>query len=248
MLLLIDIGNTRIKWTMSDGVALDPPQAALHADWDDAQCMRIFGSLPRPESVWVSNVGGERIAAMVREAVRACWGLEPQFVQSTREAAGLRNAYRDTWKLGVDRWLAMIAAYTEHRCAVCVVSIGTAVTFDGVADDGRHLGGLIVPGPQLMVGSLLENTSGIAVRAASGSTTSDVFADNTLGAIQQGAMHAVAALAERMVERMSAQLGHPPRLVLTGGASAEVAPLIRCPLIVTEDLVLRGLATLARQA
>lgn len=246
MLLLIDIGNTRIKWTMSSGDTLDPPQAATHADWDNAECMRAFGALPRPDAVWVSNVGGERIGTIVRDCSRACWGLEPNFAQSTREAAGVRNAYTDVWKLGVDRWLSMIAVYAEYRCAVCIVSIGTAATFDAVDDGGQHLGGLIIPGPQLMVSSLLENTSGIAVRAASGSTGEDLFADNTLGAIQQGAVHAVAALAERMVERVSTRLGHPPQLVFTGGASSNVVPLIRCPHVVRADLVLRGLAILAR--
>ncbi|HEY8540435.1 MAG TPA: type III pantothenate kinase [Steroidobacteraceae bacterium] len=247
MLLLIDIGNTRIKWAMSNGDAIEPPQAAMHADWDNEECMRAFNALPRPAGVWVSNVGGERIGTIVRECARTCWGIEPHFVQSTREAAGVRNAYTDVWKLGVDRWLAMIAAYAEYRRAVCVVGIGTAATFDAVDAGGRHLGGLIVPGPRLMVSSLLENTSGIAVRAVSGSTGPDLFADNTLGAIEQGAVHAVAALAERMVDRMG-ELGHRPQLILTGGASAEVAPLIRRSHVVSADLVLRGLSILAQES
>jgi type III pantothenate kinase len=128
------------------------------------------------------------------------------------------------------------------------VNIGTAATIDGVDGSGRHLGGVIIPGPDLMVDSLLKNTNGIAPRAETGSIGVSVFADNTLGAIHQGARHAVAATAERAAEAMRTQLGEQPQLVLTGGASADVGRLIRVPHVVTPDLVLRGLAVLARDA
>jgi type III pantothenate kinase len=204
--------------------------------------------LPRPDRIFVSNVGGERIGTIVRAVAIARWGVEPTFVESSTAAAGVRNAYPDVWRLGVDRWLAMIGAYAIHRGAVCVVSIGTAATIDGVDATGRHLGGVIVPGPDLMVDSLLKNTSGIARRAETGSIGSDVFANNTLGAIHQGALNAVAALAERAVESMQARHGERPQLVLTGGASVDVGRLIRFPHVAIPDLVLRGLAVIAENS
>jgi type III pantothenate kinase len=201
-----------------------------------------------PKRVLASNVGGERVATIVRDASMQCWSIEPEFIHSTTAAGGITNAYPEPAKLGVDRWLAMIGAYAEHRKALCVVSVGTAATIDGLDATGRHLGGLIIPGPDLMVGSLLRNTSDIARRAQEGSVGSGVFANNTLGAIHQGAAHAVAALAERAVESMQAQLGARPLVILTGGASAEVARLVRFPHTLTVDLVLRGLIVLANQA
>jgi len=248
MTLLIDIGNTRIKWALLQDGELVQQQAAVHASWSAADCDAAFGALPRLSRVFVSNVGGERIEAIVREVAIARWGVRPTFVESSAEAAGVRNAYPEVWRLGVDRWLAMIGAYTMQRGAVCVVSIGTAATIDGVDASGRHLGGVIVPGPDLMVDSLLKNTSGIARRAETGSIGSGVFANNTLGAIHQGALNAVAALAERAVESMQAQTGERPQLVLTGGAGADVGRLIRFPHVLVPDLVLRGLAVIAEQA
>lgn len=245
MLLLIDIGNTRIKWATLDRESLEAQQAVPHASWTLPECLAAFGALSRPKRVLVSNVGGERVASIVRDASVQCWGLEPEFIQSTSAAAGITNAYPEPAKLGVDRWLAMIGAYAEHRRALCVVSIGTAATIDGVDGSGRHLGGLIIPGPDLMVDSLLRNTSDIARRARNGAVGSGMFADNTLGAIHQGATQAVAALADRAVESMQARLGVQPLLILTGGASAEVSKLIRTPHTLTADLVLRGLIVMA---
>lgn len=248
MTLLIDIGNTRMKWAVLERGELTQQQAAPHGAWTASDCDAAFSALAAPPRVFVSNVGGERIGAIVREVALARWRVEPTFVESSAAAAGIRNAYPEVWRLGVDRWVAMIGAYAMHRRAVCVVSIGTAATIDGVDATGRHLGGVIIPGPDLMVDSLLKNTSGIARRADTGSIGSDVFANNTLGAIHQGALNAVAALVERAVESMHAQLGEPPQLVLTGGASADVGRLIRCAYVATPDLVLRGLAVIAGNA
>lgn len=245
MFLLIDIGNTRIKWARLESGTLSHQQAAVHADWTDQACADAFAELPRPDRVLVSNVGGERVGALVRNVAQSRWALEPSFVQAAADAAGVRNAYPDVWRLGVDRWVAMIGAYALHRRSVCVVSIGTAATIDGVTANGQHLGGVIVPGPDLMMQSLLNNTSGIAQRAQSGSIGAGVFANNTLGAIHQGSLHAVAALVERIVESMRSQSQDEPQLVLTGGASAEVGRLIRFPHSAIPDLVLRGLAVLA---
>lgn len=248
MILLIDIGNTRIKWAALDGGELSHQHALVHATWNEEDCNVAFSALPHPTRVLVSNVGGERVGVMVRNVAIARWGVEPEFVQSTAEAAGVRNAYPDVWKLGVDRWAGAIGAYALHRRAVCVVSIGTAATIDGVDSSGQHLGGVIVPGPDLMVESLLKGTSGIARRAESGAIGAGVFANNTLGAIHQGAMHAVAALAERAVESMHVQSGEQPQLVLTGGAAADVGKLLRFPHVVIPDLVLQGLAVLSQEA
>jgi type III pantothenate kinase len=246
-MLLIDIGNTRIKWAMLENGDLQQQQAVAHAAWTAEECDVAFSALPRSNRVLVSNVGGERIGAIVRDVAIARLGVEPEFIHSTTEAAGVRNSYAEPWKLGVDRWLAMIAAHVAYRRAVCVVSIGTAATIDAIDATGQHLGGLIVPGPNLMVDSLLENTSEIGRRTENGSVGFGVFANNTLGAIQQGALHALAALAERAVESMQVQLGVQPDLVLTGGASADVGRLLRFPHTVVADLVLRGLAAISNE-
>ena len=188
------------------------------------------------------------MADVVRTAVAQTWQIEAEFVTSTPMAGGIRNAYPQPAKLGVDRWLAMIGAHALERGAVCIVSVGTAMTIDGIAADGRHLGGVIVPGPDLMVTSLLKNTSDIAQRARQGDASDGLFADNTLGAIRQGAEHALAALVERAVGVMRRTLNETPKLLVTGGASDRVEKAIGLPYRAVPDLVLQGLAVLAARA
>ena len=249
MILLIDIGNTRVKWARLDQGNLQPQAAIAHAGLGtEAFVAAVLQTGGRAERVLVSNVGGVRIADVVREAIGQTWQIEAEFVTSSAAAGGVRNAYPQPSKLGVDRWLAMIGAHALDRSAACIVSVGTAMTIDGIDSDGRHLGGVIVPGPELMVASLMANTSDIAQRAEQGYTRDGLFADNTLGAIQQGAAHALGALVERAVALMRRTSSEPLRLLLTGGASRPVEQAIGIPHRVVPDLVLRGMAVIAAES
>jgi type III pantothenate kinase len=246
MALLIDIGNTRIKWARFEQGKLQPQAAEPHVDWSAQTFLEtVLHPGLRDDRVLVSNVSGPRMADIVRSAVAQTWQVEPEFVTSSATAGGVRNAYRQPQQLGVDRWLAIIGAHALEHGSVCVVSVGTALTIDGVTADGRHLGGVIVPGPDLMLSSLLRNTSDIAQRAQHGTASNALFADNTLGAIQQGAEHALAALVERAVGVMRHALQETPMVLMTGGASACVEKSLGLPYRAAPDLVLRGLAVLA---
>ena len=202
MALLIDIGNTRIKWARFEDGALQPQSAAPHADWNAQTFVDTVLAARQPQR---SSAGQQRRRSAhgrrrARRRSRRRGRSKPSSSRRPPLAGGIRNAYPQPAKLGVDRWLAMIGAHALERGAVCVVSVGTAMTIDGVAADGRHLGGVIVPGPDLMVVEPADR-----IRATSRSARSraarptDLFADNTLGAIRQGAEQALAALVERAV-------------------------------------------------
>lgn len=248
MLLLIDIGNTRIKWARLGPQGLGEQSAAVHATWTrDDFIQQVLSSGPRADRVLIGNVGGNRMGELAAAALVDSWDVKPQLVHSPAAQAGIRNAYPEPAKLGVDRWLAMLGGRALESRPLCVVSVGTAMTIDGLDASGQHLGGVIVPGPDLMVSSLLKNTSEIAQRAAGGRTRDELFADNTLGAIQQGAVQALAALVDRAQETLQRQLGAAPVLLLTGGASFRIQGAIRSPGREIPDLVLRGLAVVAAQ-
>lgn len=246
MILLIDAGNTRVKWAVLGDQGLGPLYAETHAGWDaTAFRTRVLSGVGKGNRVLVANVGGERLAALIREAVFNSWGVAPEFIESTISAGGIRSAYGDPQKLGVDRWAAMIGAFALAAGPVCVVGVGTAMTVDGVDASGQHLGGLIVPGPDLMISSLMHNTSEIAVRSQEGRLGEGMFADNTLGAVHQGAVHALAALVEKSLATLTRQCGVAPALILTGGAAKRIEPHIAAPVQQVPDLVLRGLAVLS---
>jgi type III pantothenate kinase len=124
----------------------------------------------------------------------------------------------------------------------CVVDVGTAVTVDLVDTMGVHLGGAIVPGPEMMVQSVLRNTAGIARRASGAAATRGLFAQDTRAAIGQGARYAAAAVIDRAVVEAQRVLQRTPLVLLTGGAAVEIEPLLQCSYVSVPDLVLRGLA------
>lgn len=245
MMLLIDIGNTRIKWARANGRELETQSAAVHRGWNREEFTAQVLAGDRPERIVISNVGGDEIAAVARAAADHVFAMQPMFVSPGAEAGGIRSGYANPAQIGVDRWVAMIGARSLETQAVCVVSVGTAMTVDGLDASGQHLGGVIVPGPDLMVSSLFANTSGIAERAREGSTRESLFADNTLGAVKQGSIHSLAALIDRAMDSMRTQLGDEPALLITGGGVDELRSAIRRPYRLVPDLVLRGLAVLA---
>jgi len=141
--LLIDIGNTRIKWARLEQGTLQPQSALPHADWTAQTFVDTLGpACVDARRVLVSNVAGPRMVQVIRAGLAQAQQVEPEFVTSTVAAGGVRNAYSQPAQLGVDRWLAIIGAHALERGAVCVVSVGTAMTIDGVDANGRHLGGV----------------------------------------------------------------------------------------------------------
>jgi type III pantothenate kinase len=249
MMLLVDIGNTRVKWAMETGGRLSPQRAASHMSWavDDWE-REIFGEATGVERVAAVSVAGEGSRQALTEAAGRRGVSDVRFFASSAAECGIRNAYPDPKLLGVDRWAAVVGGFhLVGARACCVVDIGTATTIDAVDDSGQHLGGFIVPGPQLMVSSLLSGTSDLAAHtAASTVNASGLFADNTRDAIERGCRVTLAAL----IDRTHAELGRVargmPALLLTGGAAAEVVPYVLARVEFVPDLVLHGVARLAR--
>jgi len=247
-MLLVDIGNSRVKWAKLERGVLGAQRAAAHAGWTAADWRaHLFDNGP-VDAVLAATVAGDASAAALTEAARIAAGVEPRFITTTCEAAGVRNGYADPLLLGVDRWLAVIGAYRRVRGACVVADVGTAATIDVVAADGQHRGGFIVPGPALMVSSLVSGTSDLGARhESSGPASGARFAVNTRDAMEHGCRLAVAALIDRSVEEAAGGQGLPA-LLLTGGAAADVRPYLRCAVDCVPDLVLRGLAVLAEAA
>ena len=249
MMLLLDIGNTRIKWARLGPQGLETQQAEAYANWGVTELHeRVLLPAGPVTAIWVSNVGGEHIARVLCEAALKSSGATPQFVQSDAQFGKVRNAYARPAQLGADRWLCLIGAQTLTRRSVCIVSVGTAMTVDGMDASGQHLGGLILPGPDLMVSSLMRHTSDLAARAQGGELGAGLFANNTKAAIYQGAVHAAASLVEASIDAMKSRLQEAPMLLLTGGASEHLERLLRTPPQWVPDLVLRGLAAVAKQS
>jgi type III pantothenate kinase len=248
-ILLVDIGNTRAKWAVLKGTHITAARAVVHAG-KPAALQRLVRALPRVQGAVAVSVAGPKLERALAAALRSRFGIATQYIRSTRSAAGVRNAYRDTWRLGADRWVGVVAAHALlPRRPALVVNIGTALTVDLVSADGLHLGGAIVPGPSTMIASLLAGTHGIRRRArgarGAGRRPRSVFAADTASALEAGALFAAAAFIDRALQEARQALGAKPVLLLAGGAAGALQPYIKSAVRAVPDLVLLGLAVFA---
>jgi type III pantothenate kinase len=247
--LLIDAGNTRLKWATLRGKRLGRTQVAKWSERTVAPMARRLLS-GRFDRVLVCSVAGAVLERALRQAARAAGAPAPQFIRSTRHAAGVRNGYVQHWRLGADRWVAMLGARARYPGrALCIVDVGTALTIDLLDIHGQHRGGLLTPGPALMVDSLLRDTAGIRRRAGrrfgAAARAAATFGRSTRAGLLSGSALACAALIERSLREARGELGGRVRLLLAGGGTAPVASFLRVTYERVDALVIQGLAMLA---
>jgi type III pantothenate kinase len=251
MKLLLDVGNSRVKWAWSSANGLVRSGHVLHRNHDLAGVLgKALQGSPTPDEVRVANVAGPVASALVAEVIIDCFGISPVFARSRDTAYGLRNGYSEPGQLGVDRWLAMCAAWQKFPGPLCVVDAGTAVTVDIIATDGLHSGGLIVPGAALMVAALRRETGDLD-RAAGPDGEDAVLAApiedryllglDTASGIRLGVIRALAAfITDCLTKPDVAEV--EAKLIITGGDGARLARLVDLPAIYMPELVLDGLA------
>lgn len=233
MKLLVDIGNTRCKWALAEASNLLETGVLVRADTPDW----VAGLPAMPvASIVVSSVA-QPAALEALEAHAAERGVPLQAVASTARAGELVNAYAEPQRLGVDRWMACIAAQAEGKGSVLIADAGTALTLDFVDGQARHHGGLITPGIATMRGALRSRTQ---LRPGSEKAPADWLARETDGAIAAGTLRSAISLLDAAVRDLA-----PARRVLTGGDAGLLAPYLADEWQLRPHLVLEGLAILA---
>ena len=243
----IDIGNTRLKWAL---YASPQPGAALLAfgavfvENIDTLAELEWKGLAEPGSMLGCNVAGDAVRRRVEEQLEL-WDLEPRWVYSGQQAAGVTNGYDYPGRLGTDRFIAQIGA--RHvvlsrgtPLPALVVMIGTAVTVDALDADGHFLGGLILPGHGIMLRALESGTAGLRV------PTGEVveFPTNTSDALTSGGTYAITGAIERMHRHLCERTGLTPLTLVTGGAGWKVGPSLRIEHELVESLIFDGLLAL----
>lgn len=235
MILLLDAGNTRVKWAWLEDRDVEPAGAVAHDATHRSWQHEIAADSLRPARIVVANVAGPAFAAAVTLWARDHYGLHPEFVTSRAQQLGVANGYLRPALLGIDRWLGMLAAWHAVKTPTLIVASGTALTIDALDASGRHQGGLILPGVQMLTDtrqSLLESI---------GAAEPDTMVSPTIP-------WAFAATAERACAELAQRVGGKPRLVLTGGDAPYLATHLRRSAEVINDLVLSGLALVALHA
>ena len=248
MILVVDIGNTRIKWACVSGRGLADPGEAVHGRIPGAALESLAAAAPgRLDRVVAVNVAGEGFVSAFTEMVKRRWDRVPEFVTTEHQGHGVRCAYADPSRMGSDRWVALIAGFRLAAGAACVIDAGTAVTLDAVDSRGRHLGGLILAGPRIIATALDRQTSGIGetggrTRPARGAA---VLGTSTDEAVARGAMLGLAGALDRAVSAVAGELDEQPPVYLTGGDAARLSGWLETRCEHRPNLVLEGLGSIA---
>jgi len=237
-LLCLDCGNTRLKWGLRDGETWRD-QGAVPIE-DIASLTQVLAAMPRPAGAIACNVAGPAARGALA-ALAETLGVDLAWSSSAAQQCGVKNGYQDPGQLGVDRWAALIGARSLRVSACLVVIAGTATTIDLLDADGVFRGGLILPGIALMRSSLAANTA----QLPGGGGSYSELPRNTADAIASGCLQATAGAIERMFARIAAE--HDALCMISGGAAAELLPLLDLPLAQIDNLVLEGLARMARE-
>ncbi|MFN3544168.1 MAG: type III pantothenate kinase [Thiobacillus sp.] len=235
--LLIDAGNTRLKWVR---MGEQDWQAQGWIDYSDWSAFVV--ALAGVSRCFVACVAGaahrQRLAEVLAEA-----GVDVIWLRSEAAYGDLVNGYAVPEQLGVDRWMALIAARARTSEPLLVVSAGTAMTVDAISAAGRFLGGIIVPGVQLMREALRQGTAG--VEPAEGHV--EAFPRGTSDAVHSGIVAALCGAVRRQFEALAAHAGQVPRCIVTGGDAAVIAPHLDWPVEIVPALVLEGIERMANQ-
>ncbi len=240
MKLLMDVGNTRLKWALTDGT-----------DWewgvtdygDGPGGWRYqWTALPTPLSIHGLSVAPDRVPPLEAFCVEA-WGLRPHWYQAQAEAFGVRNPYEPPEALGADRYAALVAVRHRAHGPACVVTCGTAITIDALSADGVFRGGVIMPGLRAAVAGLAAKVPHLPTPRFDRNL--EGMERSTARALGAGLLLGTAGAIDRILALQAAALGGC-KVFLGGGDSDVLRAHLRTPIQVERNLPLQGLALMIR--
>ncbi len=242
MNLLVDIGNTRLKWAVQQLGNLDSFGALVHNQENfSATLIASWRLLELPNCIYIACVSSTELKQLLITIIGQLWPNCPiQEIHTKKQSHGLSNAYLNPEKLGVDRWLAMQGAFRHYSAPFCVVDFGTAITLDVIDEQGQHLGGMIMPGLTLLKQSLSKGTADLSFSSES---HKQGLANYTQAAIYNGCLYAVKGFIEAGLMQ-TAQTSH---LILTGGDAEFLANTLKLDAVIDTELIFKGMVLLSSE-
>ena len=244
-ILLVDIGNTAIKWALKNSTnAMEMSRQQYPDNVSESFFIDCLANVNKADKVFTTCVASPEVWQAFKNAIFLLWGLEVERVVSESNAYGVINGYETPSDLGSDRWCGLIAAYHEVNSDIIVVSCGSAVTIDIVNQSGEHLGGYILPGLAMMKKSLGEHTAQVKVNTPLSETNTLSPAHSTSGCVEAGVNLAAVSVIEAVIKQ---QVKHSKNLqcFLTGGDADSIAQHLTTEYVKMPNLIIRGLAIIA---
>lgn len=246
--LLIDLGNTRIKWAWLSGAGKKLEGAGAARTGDQLSDLPFLDREEAAAGALACNVAGIELGRKLAGLVHERLAIELVFVQAQSSACGVTAAYANPLNLGADRWAALIGAHALGPADYCIVDAGSTMTMDLLLADGRHLGGYIAPGREMSLAAMAKGTAELASRLRNHAERPQDLTPgiDSAEAMEKGTLAAQLGMIRSGMERLASEGADSPVLLLTGGGAGELIATGELPeaQLVT-DLVLRGLAALA---
>ncbi len=244
-ILLLDVGNTRLKWALDDGGAFLAGGAFRYGGQLEPAAFAALGRTDVvPARVVASCVAGQPVWDALVHWVGQTLGLTPERLSSVAAGWGVVNGYAHPGTLGSDRWAALVAARARSKGHLCVVDAGTAITVDLLDGGGRHHGGFILPGLRAQIDGIRGRT---ALAVADFPSPLREPGRSTAACLANGTLEAACAFVESIVRQFERQTGEAVQCLLTGGDSAALSPHLQIPHATEPALVLMGLSRMARE-
>jgi len=235
--LLLDAGNTRLKWVIVEGGQWGEQGSAGYSDLTAVSRVLKSGT-----GCYIASVARAWQEEVINTLL-APFAITPTWLVAETEFADVRNSYTQPQQLGVDRWMGLIAARQRTQAPTLVVSAGTAMTVDALTADGVFLGGLIVPGVAMMQQALQQGTARVAEVAG----TWQVFPHTTPDAVESGIVAALCGAIQLQHARLAKTAGMLPHCILTGGDADRLLPHLTMAVEHAPALVLEGIDCVARE-
>ena len=246
MILAIDIGNTNIvigcidenKTYFVERLRTDSSKTALEYALDLKNVLELYG-------ITREDLNGSIVASVVppvsttiRQAMEKVTGQKPLMV-GPGVRTGLNIKVDNPASVGADLIVAAVAAVRDYPAPLIIIDMGTATTMTVVDRNGNYIGGVIIPGLQVALDSLVNRAAQLT--KISLDVPSQVIGRNTLNCMQSGSLYGTAAMIDGMIDRMEAELGEPATVVATGGLARFVMPLCNHKIQMDDGLLLKGL-------
>jgi type III pantothenate kinase len=219
--IVVDIGNSRMKWGRCDGGRVVEMVRLPHdapVDWKrQAQLWEVTGQTGWAVAGVVPHEMSRFVMWLHNYGIRAA--LVDSKVFAPSEIPWFRTRVDQPHLTGIDRLLTAFAAYSRARSPLAVIGVGTAMTIDFVQGDGTHVGGVILPGPWMMAKALHAQTAKLPEVVIRPQLPTDIWGPNTESAITLGIANAILGVADQLIWDWAVHVGQPPWVYATGGGA-----------------------------
>jgi type III pantothenate kinase len=250
MKLLIDAGNSRLKWAKLSTQCTFASEAIPHTG-NTIVLLENLLLTHRPQQLVIVHVLGQIFEQQIQKLTTA-FSISLLIVHSHSSAYGIRTQYQDASKLGADRFVAMLAAYQLYQQACIVIDCGTAITIDAVNHLGIHIGGIIFPGLQLCQNSLINKAQNLQASTSYQQNDQDgmsIFATQTAQGIHSGCYYGLSAMIDGICNKMEQTLQQRVNRILCGGDATHIYMELQSrPYVLKPDLVMSGLQLIAHDS